>query len=436
MILSNKSEEMKHTIFTSAFALSLAFAANANGQTRLYTLDECVNEALANNLSIQSSQNSITAAEHDKKEAFTNHFPTISAMGGGYIASDPLISIAMGEATMEALENGYFAGLSATLPVYAGGQITNGNRLANVGIEVAKLQHKSTQDQVRLQTEQYFWQIVMLKSKIETLDAVDKQLEALEGDVQNAVDAGVTNKNDLLQVRLKRNQMRSNRATVVNAVCVMQNLLAQQIGHAGDSIDIVVPALDSIPSSPEALACDHQAALEQTNEYGMLEQNVKAQELQRKMAMGKNLPTVAVGGSLVLDKFDGLDDQQFGMGFATVSIPLTQWWGGSNNVKKQKLNEQNAQLSLQDNSQKLVINMDNTWNDLNTAYTQVQIAIESIEQANENLRLQTDYYQAGTCTMSDLLEAQTLYANSRDSYSESIAQYEIKCREYLKATGR
>ena len=37
--------------------------------------------------------------------------------------------------------------------------------------------------------------------------------------------------------------------------------------------------------------------------------------------------------------------------------------------------------------------MQNTWNAMTDAYKQVQIAIESIGQAAENLRLQTDYYQ-------------------------------------------
>lgn len=80
--------------------------------------------------------------------------------------------------------------------------------------------------------------------------------------------------------------------------------------------------------------------------------------------------------------------------------------------------------------------MRNSWNAMNDAYQQVQIAIESIGQAKENLRLQSDYYQAGTCTMSDLLEAQALCQQSRDNYVESYSQYEIKKREYLLATGR
>ena len=84
----------------------------------------------------------------------------------------------------------------------------------------------------------------------------------------------------------------------------------------------------------------------------------------------------------------------------------------------------------------LVIRMRKAWNDMTDAYEQVAIAKESIAQSEENLRLNTDYYQAGTATISDLLDAQTLYQKSKDKYVESYTLYEIKKREYLLVTGR
>ena len=72
----------------------------------------------------------------------------------------------------------------------------------------------------------------------------------------------------------------------------------------------------------------------------------------------------------------------------------------------------------------------------NEIKTASKIARLSIEQSTENLRLNTDYYKAGTCTMSDLLDAQTLYQQSCDKYVESYTDYELKKREYLQVTGR
>lgn len=84
----------------------------------------------------------------------------------------------------------------------------------------------------------------------------------------------------------------------------------------------------------------------------------------------------------------------------------------------------------------LLIGIAHFWNSLQEAYRQIHIAINSIEQATENLRLQTDYYRTGLCTLSDLLDAQTLYQQSHDKYMEAYAQYALKKREYLQATGQ
>lgn len=402
----------------------------------VYTLEECIEEALHNNVQIKNADNNLSAARHDKGKAFTNYFPIVGATGGGFLSDKGLaeMELAPGQSMM-LLKNGVVGGVSATLPLFTGGQIVNGNRLAEVNVEVNQLQRRQSENEVRLTTEQYFWQVVMLKEKLKTLAVVNEQLKAIHKDVENSVTAGLTNRNDLLQVKLRMNETRSNNLTVENALSVSRSLLAQYIGHPADSIDISLPLDGQLPERPEKLYRTPDASLLLTNEYHLLKKNVDANRLQYKMTLGKNLPTLAIGGGYMyeylMDK-----DHAFWMGFATINIPLSGWWGGSHDIKKQKLALKNAENTLYDQSELLKIRMLNTWNGLNEAYKQMEIAMESIEQATENLRLQTDYYQAGTCTMSDLLEAQTLYQQSRDKYVESYAQYEVKKREYLQATGR
>lgn len=65
--------------------------------------------------------------------------------------------------------------------------------------------------------------------------------------------------------------------------------------------------------------------------------------------------------------------------------------------------------------------MQKAWNDVVEARQQLQIARHSIEQSEENLRLNRDRYRAGTCRMSDLLEAQLLYQQSCDKHTDAYA---------------
>ena len=402
----------------------------------VYTLDECLEMAMQNNVRIKNADNDVAAAEQQQKSAFTHYFPTVSASGLGFMADKGLLQMEMAPGTeFSLLKNGVAGGVTASLPLFAGGQIVYGNRLAKVNVEASRLRRSLSADEVRLTVERYFWQVVMLKEKLRTIRTVQEQLWQIYQDVETAVEAGVTNRNDLLQVGLRRNETRSSGISVENALQVSRNLLAQYIGATTDSIDVDVRMDGGLPALPDSLYQSPETSLVGLAEYHLLEKNVEANRLQYKVSVGKNLPTVAVGGGYMYDNLME-KNHSFWIGGVTVSIPLTKWWSGSHDMKRQKLQVRNAENQLKDQSELLLIRMQNTWNALTDARKQVEIAVESIAQATENLRLQTDYYQAGTCTMSDLLEAQSLYQQSRDKYVESYAGYEIKKREYLQATGR
>ena len=421
------------TIILSAALLLAASSAQAQ---RLMTAEQAVSDALQNNVRMKNADNNLEAARQAKKQAFTKYFPTVSATDIGYMADKGLLEMSLAPGMeMSMMKNGIMGGVSAQLPLFTGGRILNANRLADVGVETSRQQRRMSHNEVVLTAETYFWQAVMLKEKLKTVEAVERQLDKFAKDADAAVNARVTDRNDLLQINLKKNETRSNRITLENALTTAKRLLAQYTGHDGDSIDVSADMSGGLPPSPLQLYAEPQTALANTAEYALMEQNVKANRLKYKMTVGQNLPTVAIGGGYMYD--DLMDkSHQFWIGFATVSIPLSGWWGGSHEMKKQRLAVRNAENTLQDNSQLLVIDMENKWNDMNDAYRKIGIAMESIAQAEENLRLHDDYYRAGTATMSDLLEAQTLYQNSRSAYVEAYAEYQIKKREYLQATGQ
>ena len=425
---------MKKIFATMMICGGLAMSVPVFSQeNKRYTLDECIAEAVGNNLALRNADNEIAMSEEQRKEAQTKYFPTLSATGGGFVSNKGLLQLDLGAMSMSMAKDGIVAGVTVMQPVFAGGQIVNGNKLAKVGVGVSQLQRNLTENEVRLNAEQYYWQVVMLKEKLVTLGQVDKQLVRMEHDAQAAVDAGMRNRNDLLQVQLRKNEMRASRINVENALQTVSDLLAQVMGHAGEPVEVVSPS--SGCDDPMAYYQSPETAIVNTNEYQLLEKQIEAGRLQYKMSVGKNLPTVAVGGGYVYNNV--MDKSQSNLvGMLTVSVPISSWWGGSHDMKRQKLQVANAENEKRDKSELLMVKMRKAWNDLNDAYKQVAIARESIAQSEENLRLNTDYYEAGTVAISDLLDAQTLYQQSRDKYVESVSDYEVKKREYLQSTGR
>ena len=447
---------MKKTIL---FLCSLCFGVAV--AQRPLSLQQLKDSALQNNFSIRSARLNIDAAQQQRKETFTKYFPNISGTGLWFNANkgmakmdiDPsgMISPELGATlsklfppealaalanpvSISMMKNGTVGSLMAVQPVFAGGQIVNGNKLAKVGEEVSRLQLQLSENEVEKTVEQYYWQLVSLQEKTHTIDAVDTLLRDIHKDVDVAIRAGVAMRNDLLQVQLRQNDIASQRLKLQNGISILRLLLAQYCGLQNNSFDIVLPQADQqgqILSAPNR----EGEGLSLLPEYQLLGKQVEAASLQKKLAVGQNLPSVAVGAGYnyhnLLD-----NDRTFGMLFATVSVPISDWWGGSHAVKRRKLEQQKAVEQLEDNSQLLLIRMQKAYNDVVEAQQQIQLAQQSIEQAEENLRLNRNYYQAGTSRMADLLEAQLLYQQARDKHTDAFADLQNKLLEYRQATGQ
>ena len=458
----------KGTVKTMIVWFITLLAANPVSAQTTYSLQQLKDSALSHNLSMRKARYDIDAARVQRKEAFTKYFPNVTGTGVWFNANkgmakmdvnpSEMIPPSLGgtlsmvlpqEALMELaspvsismMKNGTIAGITAVQPVFAGGQIVNGNKLAKVGEEVSSLQLELSENEVVTTVEQYYWQLVAMQEKVRTLNAVDSLLSSIHKDVDVAVRAGVTLNNDLLQVQLRQNDVESQHVKLMNGISIVKMLLAQYCGLASSLTDdgmadfnVELPDIGKSPLDLPSLV-GGDARLPMLPEYQLLQKQVEATDLQHRMTVGKNMPSVAVGAGY---NYHNLleNNHTFGMVFATVSIPISDWWGGSHAIKRSKIAHQKAADALSDNAELLKIRMQKSWNDVNESYQQLQIAQRSILQAEENLRLNRNYYKAGTSRMSDLLEAQLLYQQALDKRTDAYADYCNKLLAYKVATGQ
>ena len=425
---------MKRIFLVLCIGLSLSAASVA--QRRL-TLDDCRSLALQNNSKVKTARLEVSGAKEMQREALTKYFPNITAAGTGFKAEK-----LNGMYSTSFVDRGVMAGVTAVQPIFAGGQILNGNKLAKVNASVKSEQLRLSEDEAVLTVEQYYWQWVSLKEKLKTLDVVGRQIDTIRRDVSTAVDAGVAMQNDLLQVELERNRISANRLKVNNGLTVVKMLLAQAIELPADSFDIAVSVPEDLPD-PNIYKVDHQAALQITPTYRMLQKSVEASKLQRNMELGKRLPTIGIGAGYM---YYDLPDQHsisvienrrsMGMVFASIAIPLSDRWGGTHAIRQKNVQLKIAEESKRSNSELLLVQMQQLWNELVEAYDQAKISKESVAKATENARISTNCYHAGTVAVSDLLNAQSLLQQSRDQYTDDLTTYFIKRTRYLQATGR
>ena len=401
------------------------------------SLDECKRMAVVNNADIRVADNNLRAAIETRREAFTKYFPQVSAGGSWFKTHNDVVQYNVLDLfTLGIINKGKAAGIWALQPVFAGGRIVNGNKLAKVGEEAARIRKEQSANQVQLQTEALYWQLVTLKAQKYTVESAITMLDTLSRQVGAAVDAGVAIRNDLLKVQLKRNGYRADLVDLDNGIELMKMLLAQQVGLGTEArVDVRAQVPDSVPAYPEALFIRTSEALELTADHRLLVKNVEAKDLEKRMEVGNYLPQVGVGaGWFYHDVFN--QDHNFGGVMVTVSVPLSGWWGGSHAIKRKKLELATARTELSNLGQKLEIEMSDKWDNLTAAHRKMVLASEAIAQSKENLRLNQAYYDAGMSTITDLLDAQTLYRQAQDDYTGAYGVFKLSEAQYLNATGR
>jgi len=220
---------MKRSIII-LLVLFIPFIAGA----QVYSLQQCIDMALENSYELKNSRIDLQIADLTKKELFTKYFPAVSASGTIFKSNEYLLKqsidlsmlsqllgalLGINPAALgipmvfplEMIREGTIGFVTATQPIFAGGQIYNGNRLAKVGREVSGLKMTLSGNEIKNQTEEYFWQIVSLKEKLKTIEAGIVQLEEINKSVDAAVKAGVATRNDLLRVELEQQNNESNR---------------------------------------------------------------------------------------------------------------------------------------------------------------------------------------------------------------------------------
>jgi outer membrane protein TolC len=432
------------------------FSNSAKAQT--LSLDSCKSLALLNNHKIKEAAFDVAQSKQLKKEAFTNYFPKVNAGAFAFKAADYLLKAKIPEMNLPVYDGNpvnllhptqfayvpsipinildymNVATIMATQPIFTGGQIINGNRLAKIGYEINREKQNMTSTDVLVRTEELYWSVIALREKTKTLGSYRMFLDTLQRDVSVAHKAGLVQRNDLLKVELKRNEIEVNALKLRNGIDLMQRALCLQIGIVYDSsLTLIDP--HTAPVLPQQFYTQPEAAVSNRSEIKMLNQAIVAEELQKKMTLGSNLPTAAIGVTGFY--FDAMNNANTNaLAFATVSIPISDWWGGVHKMKQNQIRVESARNKLAETSELLTLQIEQANNELNEYYFQVAIAGKSVEQARENLKVTNDNYKAGISSMSDLLEAQSVYQDALDSLTEARCNYQVKKAGYMVATGR
>ena len=166
---------MKKT-FLILMILSCTSAMSA--QEVSLSVKDCIALSESNNPYIKNTYLDIESARYQKKEVFAEYFPRLSVRALGLSSYNYLLDIVVGKELGDMAREfemggttrfGFNATASLLQPIYAGGRIITGNKLAKVGIKAAELKHEVNLREKREEIEKMYWEIVALEEKRHTI---------------------------------------------------------------------------------------------------------------------------------------------------------------------------------------------------------------------------------------------------------------------------
>lgn len=430
-------------------------AVPASAQESPITLEQCRALTLQHNASVKAADLAVSAARETRKAASTKYFPQVWAGATAMASWSPLAEIATGggklpifdgttatnlttllpAGSMALAKNGYAAALTAVQPLYAGGRIENGNRLASLGVDVAADAAVMARRDALALTDEKYWRLIELTEKDRTLRAYETLLLALEAQARDAVEAGMITRNDLLKVSVKRKKADIDRLRIESGLRLSARDLRRHVGlPEGDTITLA-EGLAS-PQDPTPLGDTREGAVGRRPEIRQLERAVQAERLQTALKRGELLPTVSVGAMALRYDFSGLRSLNDVAVFGTVNVPISARWEGAHATAAQRAKEEIARNRLASTRSLIALEIERSWDDLHAAWRAAEVEEAAVEQAEVNLREEHDRYTGGMVTLSDLLEAEVLLHQAQDDRIEARREYWLKRSAYLRAIGR
>ena len=192
--------------------LLLSYLHSWAQDTLTLTFEQCRERALQTSIDLRIADNQTKAADEQCREVLAKFFPDVKGMAMSMYSPDrEIFSTSSGMANMDLLMRGaYFAGFQLTQPIFAGGQIVNGYRLAQEGAKAREEQQRLMQDKVTTDLAQSYWTYVATRAKIKMLNERVAQLDSTLSQVRYAVSIGMTNESDLLQVQTAYHRFNTN----------------------------------------------------------------------------------------------------------------------------------------------------------------------------------------------------------------------------------
>jgi len=405
--------------------LAVVVSALPATASEISTLKQSVEYALEHNRLLAADAESLAQARARQDGAFGRLLPRVDLSTGVARTDAPgsYLGIKLNQQRMTAADfnpafinspgyiNNYQTRLGVSLPIYQGGALWAGRKLANHQAESSLYVHQSVRQQVIFQTIDAYARTRQTFSQIEAMESSVSAAKKRFQDTEAMHKRGILIDSDVMDARvhLLRTGLQLEQAKNAHAQSI--DALRRVLGNGEISMSVDEdPQLKSIELTLDS-AVDY--ALDNRPDLNALHQGYKAASAGVDQARSGFLPQVnLVAASEWNASTLSLENRNSMIG-ATVSMNL--YAGGSDLAQMRVARAELVSLEYKINDRKQLIRneVSHAWRMLDEARLRYQSESEAMKQSIESLRIKSLRHKQGMATTSELLDAQVLADSSR-----------------------
>ena len=470
----------------AAALLLLPAAATAQPQKRFLTLEQCRSIALDSSAVLRSARLMEEKTALDRKAVITNFLPKFSAYGlylwtsssfdydfsGGALpiyknVYGNLVPDLMKDAAGNIVYNNgipvfnqyavippmtlsldlsgtFLAGVTVQQPIFMGGKIISGYRMADIGSGMAVLNSEMKADEVIISVDEAYWLYVKTCRMLEAAESFSSTVDSMYSFVQNAIDVGMATSTDLLKVEVQRNNAELMYAKARNGKRLSMMNLCHILGlplTAEVEVDQSGFDLDSTSLLTADEIWSAEDSVENRADYRLLASQAELKRRNVDFVRSDFLPQLGVMAGygysygLKLQEETLLNKAGFSI-MATLRIPIFAWGEGYLKVQSAKKEHEMALEELQRLERLKELEITKNRYAVTEAALQAEMTRTALKSAEDNLKVCRDQYELGMETLVNVLEAQTQWYKCSSDWISAVTEYRLSCSRYLQSIGK
>lgn len=404
-------EKMKRILFAACIAVFCGYSVSAEDTSKVWTLKECIDYAIENNIELQQSRNDRLSGLEDTEAAKAAMFPSLSAMMSQGFTNYP---------SSNASESNSYTGsysVETGVTLYNGGRLRTALKKSRVQNQADELYVAETETDIRIAILEAYMQCLYAAETVTVNRSTAEVSRAQRDRAEEMMKAGSISKVDFAQIE---SQYASDQYQVVVASTSLDNykLQLKQLLELDitDELEIVRPSIGDeavlalLPEKTEV----YESALEVMPEIQRGELEVEIADLGINEARAGFLPSLSLSAGVGTGHVSG---GNFGSGSQvwnrfnenvglTLSVPIFSNRQNRTAINKARLSAANTRLSWLNTKKTLLKEVESAYLDAVSAQSQYMSAAEKEKYARQSYELTSEQFNVGMKNTVELITAQ------------------------------